>query len=204
MTYYVPGLGEKDPDKVIRSLMQAHEVSATNADDIASNTADIATNTADIATNTADIATNTANIATNTSSISTINTTLSTLGGSKRTNSLSADVVLNNTSNYFTGPSIAQGSTGTWVVFGTVTLLDSAGAASFTCKLWDGTTVLASAQSTSAATNFRTTVSLFGIISSPAGNLRISCKDTSSTSGLILFNQTGESKDSTITAFRIA
>ena len=33
--YYVPGLGEKDPDKIIRSLMQAHENSATDADDIA-------------------------------------------------------------------------------------------------------------------------------------------------------------------------
>lgn len=30
MTYYVPGLGEKDPDKVIRSLMQAHENTAAN------------------------------------------------------------------------------------------------------------------------------------------------------------------------------
>jgi hypothetical protein len=33
--YYVPGLGEKDPDKVIRSLMQVHENTATNTSDIA-------------------------------------------------------------------------------------------------------------------------------------------------------------------------
>jgi hypothetical protein len=33
--YYVPGLGEKDQDKVIRSLMQAHENSASDADNIA-------------------------------------------------------------------------------------------------------------------------------------------------------------------------
>lgn len=71
MTYYVPGLGEKDPDKTIRSLMQAHENTATNTTDIATNTADIATNAADIATNTADIATNTADIATNTADIAT-------------------------------------------------------------------------------------------------------------------------------------
>lgn len=49
MTYYVPGLGDKDPDKTIRSLMQAHEKTATNATDIATNTANIATNTAAIA-----------------------------------------------------------------------------------------------------------------------------------------------------------
>jgi hypothetical protein len=42
VTYYVPGLGEKDPDKTIRSLMQAHEKTATNTDDIATNTAAIA------------------------------------------------------------------------------------------------------------------------------------------------------------------
>jgi hypothetical protein len=42
VTYYVPGLGEKDPDKTIRSLMQAHEKTATNTADIATNTADIA------------------------------------------------------------------------------------------------------------------------------------------------------------------
>lgn len=71
MTYYVPGLGEKDPDKTIRSLMQAHEKTATNTDDIATNTANIATNTADIATNTADIAANTVDIATNTADIAT-------------------------------------------------------------------------------------------------------------------------------------
>jgi hypothetical protein len=49
VTHYVPGLGEKDPDKVIRSLMQAHENTATNTADIATNTASIATNTANIA-----------------------------------------------------------------------------------------------------------------------------------------------------------
>jgi hypothetical protein len=35
VTYYVPGLGEKDPDKTIRSLMQVHEKTATNEADIA-------------------------------------------------------------------------------------------------------------------------------------------------------------------------
>ena len=35
MSYYVPGLGEKDPDKTIRSLMQVHEKTATNTTDIA-------------------------------------------------------------------------------------------------------------------------------------------------------------------------
>lgn len=49
MTYYVPGTQEKDPSKVIMSLQQVHEKTATNTTDIATNTADIATNTSAIA-----------------------------------------------------------------------------------------------------------------------------------------------------------
>lgn len=64
---------------------------------------------------------------------------------SSLTNSLGADVLLNNTANYFDGPSIAQCSTGTWFASGTVTLNDSATAV-MQCKLWDGTTVIASAE----------------------------------------------------------
>lgn len=188
--YYVPGLGEKDTDKIIRSLMQAHEKTATNEDNIATNTANIATNTADIATNTLAIATNTA--------------TLAALTGSKITASLGADVALNNTSNYFTGPSVSQGSTGTWFASGTVTLRDTAGAAGFFCKLWDGTTVIASGRTDSSAANFYTSISLSGYLTSPAGNLRISVRDASSTNGVIIFNASGDSKDSTISAYRIA
>src|SRR2546426_953355 len=36
------------------------------------------------------------------------------------TNSLGADVALNNTANYFDGPSVAQGTSGTWFASGTV------------------------------------------------------------------------------------
>ncbi|MET4315880.1 hypothetical protein [Bradyrhizobium sp. RT4b] len=117
-------------------------------------------------------------------------------------NSLGADVLLNNTANYFDGPSVAQGSTGTWRAEGTVTLLDSANAVIY-CKLWDGTTVIASTGIVVLATQTIGSISLSGHISSPAGNIKISCRDASNTSGKILFNQTGNSKDSTISVFRI-
>ena len=119
------------------------------------------------------------------------------------TNSLSADVALNNTANYFDGPRVAQGSTGTWFVSGTVTLVD-AGAANFAVKLWDGTTVIASAWNRVDAALFQCTVALSGFITSPVGNLRISVQDQTLTTGQIKFNASGNSKDSTITAFRIA
>lgn len=122
---------------------------------------------------------------------------------SKLTNSLGADVLLNNTANYFDGPSVAQGTSGTWFATATVTLQDSTSVANFRCKLWDGTTVIASTQ-LSVNSGFLGSVTLSGYITSPAGNIRISVQDTTTTAGKIIFNITGNSKDSALTAFRIA
>lgn len=119
------------------------------------------------------------------------------------TNSLGADVALNNTGAYIDGPSVAQGTTGTWFASGTVTLTDTGGAANMNCRLWDGTTIIASAQGLIIATGDQTTVSLSGVITSPAANIRISVNDATHTTGKILFNASGSSKDSTVTAFRI-
>lgn len=122
----------------------------------------------------------------------------------KITASLGANVSLNNTANYFDGPSVAQGTTGTWFASGTVTLLDTSGSGQiYYLKLWDGTTVVASAVLQNFA-NIRCCASLSGFFTSPAGNIRISVRDISTASGLILFNESGNSMDSTITAVRIA
>lgn len=120
------------------------------------------------------------------------------------TNSIGADVLLNNVGTYFDGPSVAQGTTGTWFASGTITVQDTAGAASILVKLWDGTTVIASTTNSTIAANNVFVVALSGFIASPAGNIRISAKDTSSTSGKILANASLNSKDSTVTAFRVA
>jgi hypothetical protein len=117
------------------------------------------------------------------------------------TNSLGGDVALNNTANYFDGPSVAQGSTGTWWAAGTVSLLDTNSGVIY-CKLWDGTTVISSAVFNVAA-NAPNSLSLSGFLASPAGNLRISCRDSTVTTGSIKFNSTGNSKDSTISVHRI-
>lgn len=119
------------------------------------------------------------------------------------TNSLSGDVALNNTANYFDGPSVAQGTSGTWFVSGNVLLQDNAGVATINVKLWDGTTIIDSGKCRILATNGEVMISLSGYITSPAGNLRISARDVSSTSGVIEYNGSGLGKDSTITAIRI-
>ena len=124
--------------------------------------------------------------------------------GASITNSLSGNISLNNTANFFDGPSCAQGTAGTWLATGQVNLVDAGAGATFTIRLWDGATVIASARLNTSAANVDQTVSVSGIISAPAGNIRISCKDGSSVNGIIRFNATGDSKDSTLTVVRIA
>lgn len=120
------------------------------------------------------------------------------------TSSLGADVALNNIANYFDGASVAQGTTGTWFVTANATCSDTAGTANFFAKLWDGTTVIDSGNSIGPGANLRVNITLAGIITSPAGNLKISVRAPDATTGKIEFNRTGTSKDCTITAIRIA
>jgi hypothetical protein len=119
------------------------------------------------------------------------------------TNSLSSNVNLTSTSQYFDGPSVAQGSTGTWFASGTVTLNCGASADAYKVKLWDGTTVIASSFATGVAGGAFVSVSLSGYLSTPAGNIRMSVEPNQRVDGGISFNATGNSKDSTITVFRV-
>jgi hypothetical protein len=119
------------------------------------------------------------------------------------TNSLSGDVSLNDTSLYFDGPTVAQGTVGTWFVSGTVSFTNGT-TAGLLFKLWDGTTVIASTGGRVTVNAGLFSVSLSGVITNPAGNLRISAKDPGTTSSALTFNTTGTGNDSTITAFRIA
>jgi hypothetical protein len=193
-TVYAPGTLESDPKKQNQALQDHAKKIATSIDDIAALTAVVATK------------------GTVTSVASGIGLTGGPITGSgtlavslsSLTSSLGADVTLNNTANYFDGPSVAQGTTGTWFVSGTIAVLDTAGGAGMLAKLWDGTTVICSSNVNTTSANLLLQIHLSGVITSPAGNLRISCRDLSSTNGLIKFNASGNSKDSTISAVRIA
>lgn len=130
-------------------------------------------------------------------------TTLQNLA-SPITASTSVDIATNSTSTYFDGPTIAQGSSGKWFASGAVTVIDTAASRNFNCKLWDGTTVIASATVSTGGANFSAVVPLSGFIAFPSSNLRISVNEPGGTNGKIQFNQSGNAKDSTITAYRIA
>jgi hypothetical protein len=123
----------------------------------------------------------------------------STCGLTSASNAISANVNLNNTSLYIDGPSMAQGTAGTWFAQGVVTLSTNAasGIDLMRCKLWDGTTIISSAQVPIVSGFGPTTIALSGILTSPAANIKISCRDTSSTSGLMQANVDGSSNTAT-------
>jgi hypothetical protein len=232
MTYYVPGLGEKDPDKTIRSLMQAHENTATNAADIAAlqaagyvvgpasatnngfvvydgTTGKLVKNHAATVALASEVSGNlpVANLNSGTSAGATTfwrgDATWTVPVLSSVTNTLGADVNLNDNA-FHDGPSCAQGATGIWFASGVVNVLDTGGAASITCKLHDGTNTVASSLGITAGANLTLCVSLSGIFTSPPGNIRISCADSNGVpAGRIKFNASGSSKDSTLTLVRI-
>jgi hypothetical protein len=121
-------------------------------------------------------------------------------------NSLAADVVLNNTSAFFDGPSVAQGNNGTWFASGMVTVKESTlnNSVAYYAKLWDGNIVIASGATSIYTTGASiTSISLSGFITSPSGNIRISVKGVTTNTGNIMWNNSGLGKDSTITAIRI-
>ena len=112
------------------------------------------------------------------------------------------------TAAFTDGPSVAQGSSGTWYASGTVTVSNAAANVDYAFKLWDGTNPIAATIYTAAPGLALMTVSLSGAIASPAGNLRISGILGSGASGGFVATApvavTGSSAlYSTITAVRI-
>jgi hypothetical protein len=127
----------------------------------------------------------------------------STCGLSTASNVLAADVPLNNTATYQPGPSMAQGTTGTWSAHGGVTATANNGDV-IRCKLWDGTTVKDSTQVTFTGGGPELKISLSGIFVSPAGNIRIDCRNiTSTTASKMAANDSANAADSTIYGERV-
>jgi hypothetical protein len=127
----------------------------------------------------------------------------STCGLSHFENTLGGNVLLNDTSNFFVGPSIAQGSTGTFSAKGTATIGSSSPNDPIVCKLWDSTTIIADSTFL-VPNNGRFPIPLSGNITNPAGNIRISCRDTVSVNGTIFQDVgLGTNKASNVSAERI-
>lgn len=123
---------------------------------------------------------------------------------SQITNSLASDVAINIINTDFTGPTIAQGTVGTWWASGQITINNGQSGSGIKVRLWDGTTVIDSTSIATQAGPGGIDVHLSGYLASPAGNIRITCQCTNSTANAISANLSGYAKDSTVSAIRIA
>lgn len=101
-----------------------------------------------------------------------------------------------------TGMSVTQGGTGTFWAYFSAGISDSGGAATVNCRLTDGTTVIDEPPVSIDAVNQRRNLSGGGVIASPAGNIVLQCKSTTTTS-VVTFNNGGDSKDTVLTVFRL-
>lgn len=119
------------------------------------------------------------------------------------THTLAADVPIDNSGNYFDGPSVAQGTVGTWRAAGTIYAGDSAASVNIVTKLWDGTTEKVTGNNVTGGAGGYRSVSLQGVINAPAGNIRMSVRTFTAT-GVIKANSMGFNCDSQITVERIA
>jgi hypothetical protein len=119
-------------------------------------------------------------------------------------NALSGDVAMGSANTFFSGPTVAQGASGVWFASGQVTLVDSVGNLA-TCKLWDGTNIIASTQirENNGGASGGNLIPLSGVsVSGPPGNIRIDC-ETNVTTATMKFNLSGLSKDSVVSVHRI-
>lgn len=118
-------------------------------------------------------------------------------------NVLAGDVTMNSANTFFAGPTVAQGTTGTWFASGSVVIVDSAANVA-TCKLHDGTTIIASTQirENGGGTGGGNAIALSGQIASPAGNIRIDC-ETNVTTATMKASLSGLAKDSIVSVHRI-
>jgi len=118
------------------------------------------------------------------------------------TNSLGSPVTMTTEGTYYDGPSVAQGTSGTWLAVGQVSVSGNAVGNYVTCKLWDGTTLIASAGIQTAGSNIDS-MPLSGMLVNPAANIKISCEDSSANGGTINSSTGAESKASTLTVIQI-
>jgi hypothetical protein len=125
---------------------------------------------------------------------------------SSLTNSLGADVNLTNSATFFDGPKVAQGTAGTWLATGNVSVLPVTYGDEFEVRLDDGTAIIARTggvwQADGGAITTLMSFSLSGVLTTPAGDLRLSVR-SSNTGAKILQTVFGNTKASTITAVRI-
>ncbi len=88
------------------------------------------------------------------------------------TGATSANVAITNT-GFTTAVSLAQGTTGTWLAMGTISFTNVGAAGNFAAQLTDGATLISGAGIQNATASGNASCSLTGIITNPAGNIKL-------------------------------
>ncbi|PWT73992.1 MAG: hypothetical protein C5B60_07390 [Chloroflexi bacterium] len=100
---------------------------------------------------------------------------------------LTANVALNVANQLFDGPMINVGTEGTWLVMGTACITATA-ILGVTARIWDGITIIADAMDTVSQANVAASLSMSGIITDPAGPVRLSAASVGGATGTLTFN----------------
>ena len=135
---------------------------------------------------------------------------LEALAAGSATTFLGANVNLNNTGQFFSGPNTGSiGASGQkWLIIATATLNDTAGAASVELAIFDGSNYIANSSCIIPAVSQRQTMTIQAVVTlSGATTFTLRAKDATSTSGLIQAtgNATGVANRATsITAVRLS
>ena len=112
----------------------------------------------------------------------------------------SSTVNITGGSTFTNAVTVTQGTSGTWLATGQLTLGQASTNLSVFFRLWDGTTVMASGSEELFAGD-ESVISIAGVISNPAGNIKLDFFGNANTTAT--FNNSGLSKDCTLTAVRI-
>lgn len=138
------------------------------------------------------------------------NTLLPGTSAGNATTFLAADVALNNTANFFSGPNTGSiGSSGqTWLLIGVADITDAAAGAAFEAAIFDGTNYIANSVSDGFAAGARVTITICAIVTlAGATTFTLRAKDRSGTTGFLLTSSVASgvtNKATSITAMRIA
>jgi hypothetical protein len=119
---------------------------------------------------------------------------------------LGADVTMTTQNTAYNAVSVAQGTSGTFLVIGRALVVDPTGAAAIFARLSDGLTIWAtSGPVNTSAASARLELVLSVIVTNPAGDLRIQCINTTRNGGTILWNASGQNVgDTRIDVIKIA
>jgi len=117
---------------------------------------------------------------------------------------LGADVAMSVANTLFDAVSLSLGTSGTFLIVGTMSLKDTSAAAKFLARLTDGTNIYAySGWVYSTGAGNAVQVTLAAIATNPAGPIRMQGFNATSANGKIVYNDAGAGRDTQLVAIKV-